>query len=315
VRLLATVAVVLSALAGPATLSHGADVDFGVERLTDGIRATSAGKPILEYRSAEEAYKPYVSKLYTPSGVQVLRDSPADHVHHHGLMFALGVNAVNFWEERPGGQALTAIGRQRGGEVQCRPVSEDHSARILILTQALDWVDGEGRALLRERRELTARRERGAKILWLTWNSRLVPAVGQGAVVLNGQRYFGLGMRFIEDMDRGGTFLFADDRSAEPIETNENLIHASWCAYAAKANDQPVTVAMFSDPANRRHPARWFTMREPFAYLSATLGLDQRPLELPAGEVLELSYGVVLADGGLGSDEIQALYDTWARRD
>ncbi len=43
--------------------------------------------------------KPYVDQLLSPAGVQVLRDSPSDHKHHHGLMYALEVDKVNFWEE------------------------------------------------------------------------------------------------------------------------------------------------------------------------------------------------------------------------
>jgi hypothetical protein len=168
--------------------------------------------------------------------------------------------------------------------------------------------------MIHERRELAIRHERGAKLIWLSWDSRLSPAEGQRPVLLKGQRYFGLGIRFIKAMDKGGKFLFAGDRSADPTDSNENLVHASWCAYLAKVNDKPVTVAVFSDPANRRHPARWFTMLEPFAYLAATLALDQRPLELPAGEALELSYCVMLADGELRLEEIERLYHTWLQR-
>ena len=43
--------------------------------------------------------KPYADQLFSPAGVQVLRDSPLDHKHHHGLMYALAVDGVNFWEE------------------------------------------------------------------------------------------------------------------------------------------------------------------------------------------------------------------------
>lgn len=313
-RLLATVAVVLAAVAGPATRSRGEGVNFEVERLPEGIRATLGGKPVLEYRSIDAAHKPYVSKLYTPSGRQLLRDSPSDHLHHHGLMFALGVNSVNFWEEKPGAPGLTSIGRQRGGEVRWLPASEKQGAQTLTLSQALDWLDGEGRALLQERRELTVRHERDARVLWLSWNSRLASTAGQRAV-LTGQRYFGLGVRFVQAMDQGGKFLFADDRSADPAPRHENLIRASWCAYVADMGAGPVTVAMFSDPANRRHPTRWFTMVEPFAYLSATLGLDERPLEMPAKESLDLSYGIALSDGVMERDEINRQYQAWLRQD
>ncbi|MHC4656117.1 MAG: DUF6807 family protein, partial [Planctomycetota bacterium] len=46
-------------------------------------------------------FKPYVQQLFSPAGVNILRDAPADHLHHHALMFAVKVNGVNFWEETP----------------------------------------------------------------------------------------------------------------------------------------------------------------------------------------------------------------------
>jgi hypothetical protein len=104
------------------------------------------------------------------------------------------------------------------------------------------------------------------------------------------------------------------DRTADPTDENENLIQASWCAYVAQINGNDVTVAVFGSPSNRRHPTMWFTMVEPFAYLAATLGL-QNPLELPAGETLKLSYGVVVCDGALDHVNLQRLYQAWLQHD
>jgi hypothetical protein len=116
-------------------------------------------------------------------------------------------------------------------------------------------------------------------------------------------------------MPDGGTFLFADDRSADPKDRDENLIRASWCAYMAKVNGNDVTVATFGHPANRRHPTLWFTMVEPFAYLAATLGLHNRQLELSSGKTLELTYGIAVCDGQFKYEEIQRLYQSWLRQD
>ena len=40
-----------------------------------------------------------VNQLFSPAGVEVLRDAPPDHLHHHGLMYGVTVNGVNYWEE------------------------------------------------------------------------------------------------------------------------------------------------------------------------------------------------------------------------
>ena len=56
-------------------------------------------RPVLRYRYADVPMKPYVDQLFSPAGVQVLRDSPHDHKHHHALMFATAVDGVDFWSE------------------------------------------------------------------------------------------------------------------------------------------------------------------------------------------------------------------------
>ncbi|MBW7939136.1 MAG: hypothetical protein H3C63_10135, partial [Candidatus Omnitrophica bacterium] len=45
---------------------------------------------------------------------------------------------------------------------------------------------------------------------------------------------------------------------------------------------------------NPRFPATWFTMTQPFAYLSATLNLSREPLAVKKGEDLDLRYLIVL---------------------
>src|SRR3990170_2782567 len=61
------------------------------------ITITADGKTLLKYKYAEVPCKPYVEEFYSPAGVNVLRDAPADHLHHHGLMLAVKVDGVNFW--------------------------------------------------------------------------------------------------------------------------------------------------------------------------------------------------------------------------
>ena len=52
---------------------------------------------LLQYQCTPNPRKSYVKQLCSPAGVNVLRDSPHDHKHHHALMFAVGVDGVDFW--------------------------------------------------------------------------------------------------------------------------------------------------------------------------------------------------------------------------
>ena len=62
---------------------------------------TNDGRLLLKLRTQPSPMKLYVSQLFTPQGTQVLRDSPHDHVHHHALMYAIGIDGADFWSEVP----------------------------------------------------------------------------------------------------------------------------------------------------------------------------------------------------------------------
>ena len=75
------------------------------------LSAYTGERIMLQYCYENVPFKPYARQLFSPNGVNVLRDAPSDHLHHHGLMFAVAVEGVNFWEEHhsPGRQAHQAF--------------------------------------------------------------------------------------------------------------------------------------------------------------------------------------------------------------
>jgi hypothetical protein len=115
-------------------------------------------------------------------------------------------------------------------------------------------------------------------------------------------------------MDTGGRFINADNKTGTVFRGEERLLRSNWCAYSANDGGKPVTVAMFDHPKNLRHPATWFTMTAPFAYLSATMNLHVEPLTVVAEKPLVLRYAVVLWDGKVKSDEINKLYQNWSTK-
>lgn len=263
------------------------------------IKICRSGRPLLEYRYASVPFKPYVSQMWTPNGVQVLRDSPFDHKHHHGLMFAIEADGVDFWSETP-----------KNGKQLCRsldgPVIAPGGAQF---SQRLDWVTTNGMVVLREHRSVFVHdmQDRGTTLL--TWRSQLFAAAGE-TVKLTGHHYFGLGARFLQVMDKVGEFTNASGQPGETVRGDERLVAANWCAYNAPVEDKPVTIAIFDDPDNPRHPARMFTMSKPFAYLSATFNLWKEPMDLPCGSCT-WNYGFAVCDGKPGAADIEKLYQRW----
>jgi len=275
-----------------------------IEQTPPSLWIRAAERPVLEYRFEKVSHKPYVKKWFTPGGVNILRDAPQDHLHHHGMMYAIGVNGVNFWEEtnEPGKEV------HRGFE----NVGTTTSGGIAVagFTERLDWVSDQGKPLLAEKRTLHSLSGKDLDASVLIWKSRFTTPPAE-AVELTGRHYFGLGMRFVESMDRVGRFFNADDKQEKTVRGSERLVPARWIAYTAPAGGKQVTVALFDHPANPRFPAGKFTMTDPFAYLSATLDLKKKPLPLAADASLDLRYAVALWERDVSADEVEKLYRRW----
>jgi hypothetical protein len=318
------VACCLAVLAGTALAADPPQVVVD----TNSITLQMGGRPVARYRYSEVPFKPYLQELRTPSGINILRDSPFDHKHHHSLMFAVAVEGVNFWEEKDGS------GREEHVAIDGTFVGQLGGTACAAFTERLTWTSG-ARSLLNETRTIRLLRDPAGKATLLSWTAALQPwesglrpsSTNLASVTLSGANYFGLGMRFLTSMDKTGRFINADGGEGVP-GTNDK--RSRWCAYTADAEGKPVTVAMFDHPANARHPATWFTMLEPFSYLCGTLGLHHEPLKLSmtAGRldqyrgdrreepVVEppppLNYGVAVWDGQISPDEIERMYGQWA---
>jgi hypothetical protein len=290
--------------------------DLTIVKNDTTVSVSDAGRRVLRYRYANVPMKPYVDQLFSPAGVQVLRDSPHDHKHHHGLMFATAADGVDFWGEEPqsGKQKKRSLTTRDG--MRSQPHGKLH--RCSGVAEYLDWTSPANKLLLVEYREVYALDEAtverpsfGASLI--EWRSRLQAPPGSKTVVLSGAHYFGLGMRFPTSMDSGGRFFNADDKQGEIVRGDERVTPTRWCAYTAKADGKTVTVAIFDHPKNCRHPARMFTMNTPFAYLSATCNVWKEPITIKAGKPLDLRYGVAVWDGAVDKKTVEKLYQRWLK--
>ena len=263
---------------------------------------------VLRYRFGGVPYKPYADQLFSPAGVEVLRDSPRDHKHHHGLMYALTVDDVNFWEE-----FNAKYGREVQRSLSELPATVQNGVGRAGLSERLDWVGPDGDSpLLVEQRTVEVLQVNEPTATLVQWRCRLQTPPGKATSTITGHHYFGIGMRFVESMDKDGRFFNADAvATSETVRGTEQLTPVKWCAYTAKADGRQVTVALFDHPGNLRHPARMFTMSKPFAYLSATMNEWKEPVIVKAGDPLKLCYGVAVWDGEADKAAVEALYQKW----
>lgn len=278
----------------------------GVLRSKGLLTFAEHGQPLLVYNHSAMTHKPYVQMLCTPSGVNVLRDQVADHLHHHGLMLAWSVNGVNFWEESSG------CGYQSPGSPAYGVRSEQTGARYRLSHESR-WLDAEKtNTMLTEQRLLTTRLTSKSRAAVTTWTSVFSVPSGQDSLRISGRHFDGLGMRFVESMDSAAEFVYSTGQPGPVFRGEERLTEADWCACRAVADGKPVTVAMFNDPANPR-PATWFTMSQPFAYLSATMRLHETPIQLQPGRDMTLRFGIALWDGHPADSDIETIYRDWLR--
>jgi hypothetical protein len=222
-------------------------------------------------------------------------------------MFAVEVDKADYWAETnssgkqvPDGELAMSDGPAPGGVTSLR------------IAQRLRWIPagGDGPAVT-EKRHLVIYAGIAPAATLITWRSRLEPAPGRDKVTITGSHYQGLGMRFVTSMDGAETFLHAAGAVGPVVRGSEHVTPSAWTAYAAAADGKPVTAALFDHPKNVRAPAGMFTMFKPFSYLSATPNVWKQPLEVKAGEFLDLRYGVAVLDGQAGREALEALHRTW----
>lgn len=302
----------LAILVGTCTGKHGdrqatTDRQQKIEQNEHQVTAYYGGQKAFSYVYDESQHKPYLKELYSPGGLNFLLDSPEDHKHHHGLMFAIKVDGTNFWEE------IEHSGRQEPENTTGVYSQSDEEKAELGFSSVIDWVRPEnGEILLIENRILKLNIPKAMNVRILTWSSELRLPENRESAELTGSHYHGLGMRFIRSMDENGDFFTANMQTGEIFRGEERLIPDSWCAYAASvAGEKAVTIAMFGDPHNPGGNTVWFTMKTPFAYLAATMALHEKPFLLKSGETLSLRYGVAVWDGRVGSEEIERVYQYW----
>ena len=279
--------------------------------VSDGYHKASlqGGKVLYVFGGARfAAFKPYVKELLSPKGVNPLRDNVPDHIHHHGLMFAVAVDGVDFWAETKN------CGRQIQGDIRT-DIDTAGSLVALSDTTGLDWTGRDSQVLIAtEKRTIVLYSSTTpVEATLISWRTQLAPPAGAESIKLTGSHYFGLGMRFVKSMDNASTFTFADPNAAGPtVRGDEKLTPSAWAACTGAVDGNTVTVAMFDHPDNPR-PVLWFTMGKPFSYLSATINLAKEPMIVKAGQELDVCYGLAVWDGKATREQIDMAYRNWQK--
>lgn len=305
-----SLALILSATVATCILPCFSADALKIVKNDSNIVVTDGNRLVMEYVYGKELSRPYVKQLCTPSGVNFLRDNVADHIHHHGLMFAVKVDGVDFWAEQKG------CGRQVNGKIETG-ISRDDEGKNSVsqVLNVLTWnAPGQEKPRTEEARLVAihddSRSGQPLGATLLTWWSVVRPIELKAEIKLSGSHYFGLGMRFVKSMDGAEFFTAKGPVDGNIVRNDERLTPGNWCACYGQVDGKPVTVAMFDSPRNPR-PVLWFTMAKQFSYLSATINLWKEPLTVIASKPLDLKYGVAAWDGKVSPEEIEKMFQRW----
>jgi hypothetical protein len=300
---------IFSAAAG--ALVSAADFSFSSTSQITEWNVDWGGRRVMVYAFAPSQFKPYVKELHTLNGDNVLRDAPSDHLHHHALMYAIRVNGINFWEETAG------CGVQRAVKTQPPVVRRDAAGHPEArLVQTIHWVapqhaflhDTTLAALLIEERALTLSIDESQREVALHWQSAFT--VGTNSATLAGANYFGLGLRFRQGMDPLAEHYNAGGKP-DLSGGKQDVTRHAWGSVSFAGGDFLSTVAVYGHPRNPRGDAYYFTMKQPFAYISATQGLDKEPITYDAGSKYTLDYLVTVHPAILKPEAIEARGKSW----
>jgi hypothetical protein len=293
--------------------AQGAVFNFLLVTDRPELRLDYKGLPLLVYAFDTNQFKPYVRELYTFHGVNVLRDAPADHLHHHGLMYAIKVNGTNFWEETP------VAGHQRPGRDLLRTVGRDPDGRPRAkISQPVYWLTPDqvtsanpaAVALLVEQRTLTVTVDERTGEVALEWRGDFKVGPTSPKVTLGGAAYHGLGLRLPEAFDKVARHQNSDE-VPYTAEQKWDVTPAKWASVSGTVGSKDVMVGLFSHPANRNAP-KFFSMIDTFAYLSATQGLDVTPVEYAAGDTFSVRYLLTVYPSRKSKEFLSQRYARWS---
>ena len=282
-----------------------------LKQTRDNLEILYNQKRVLLYNFETNKLKPYIKELYTLDGRNILLDAPPDHLHHHGLMYAITVNGINFWEETATSGVEYPV-RIYGN----RTVANDR-LKYAEFNNEIYWIARSNRfaasdvknAFLIENRKLRLIIDAENDVLMVDWTGNFRVGDFAEKVTLSGTDYHGLGLRFVREFDKVAKH-FNPANLPYPTGGKHDLIETPWAGVYSKLGDKPVTTAMFTHP-DVRGSSVYFCMIDPFAYLSATQGINKKPLVYSKGDNFTVRYLIVVSGSELSVEKLSQIRKNW----
>lgn len=278
----------------------------------DGYRELHFGdqpiyRYVTKYDPADHAntYKPF-HHVYGFHDEGFLTKGPGGWFsHHRGIFFGFKTQYGDFWH-------CPDVSQRHVKFLEDREQVSNASARTASIT---DWIDKTGKAVVRDTREVTARRT--PKELILDFDITVESLPGAGEVQLGGDpHHAGFHFRASQEVTgepadskakTTGLATFILPTSAQEGK-NSTTTHADWVACAFKIKDHPYVVAHFDHASNPR----------PITYSVRPYGRFGSfcPMTVKEGEPLKLKYRIIVMDApspeAITSEALAMRYDEYS---
>jgi hypothetical protein len=324
-------------------VSGGPMVRVEVDESARRVDVTVDGRPFTSYLFPTDIQKPVLHPLLTASGKPVTRGFPldprpgerADHPHHIGLWFNYGdVNGLDFWNNS---SAVPAARAPRMGTVVHREVRRAESGRDRgELEVSMDWVDHEGKVLLREETRFVFHAGEELRVVDRITTLRALSE----PVSMTDNKEGVLGLRVARGLEHPSTsptvLIDASGRPAQaPVLDNEGVTgrylsseglqgddvwgtRARWTALMGTLEGEPVTVAILDHPGNVGFPTYWHARgyglfaANPLGQSELSGGTDRLDFGLAPGESTTFRHRVVVLSGTASAERLERLYGEWS---
>lgn len=261
---------------------------------------------------ALESTKPYFHPLKTLAGNDVSLYRPHDHLWHTGLtMTSANLSGENFWGGATYTRGIGYVQSDNNGSIQHTDWQEllCDSEDNVHCVEHLKWTTHRGEVWIVEARHIDVHEINVEAGYWsLDLSFHLFNVAEQplvfGSPTTEGRLNAGYGGLFW----RGPrSFLHGKILGANGLKGPDMMGQASpWLAFTGwhDGNHAQSTLVFIDQPANPHYPNKWFVRNNPYAGVSCSFMFDE-PYTLQPQESLELTYRIVIADGGWERTQIE----------
>lgn len=302
------------------------------------------GKPFTSYIYPTTLKKPTLFPLRTASGTVVTRGFPleprarerVDHPHHAGLWFNHGdVNGLDFWNNS---DAIKASNAPKMGTILHRAVRKAQSGEGKgALEVSMDWVDHQGKVLLREDTRFVFRAGAGERSI-----DRITTLTARDQPVIFRDNKEGvLGMRVARGLehpaDKPEVFTDGGGKATEvAVLDNEGVTgkyrsseglegdavwgtRGRWTALSGVVDGEAVTLAILDHPRNPGFPTYWHARgyglfaANPLGHKVFSNGKEELNFRLYAGKSTTFRHRILILSGNATPEQIEQHYARFTR--